>query len=153
MSIQRIPKLFFQTSRGPLEPYIVKMTMAMIPSNWTYRHFLDSDIIHFLKANPLKEFPGALEVFSSLKRGEHKADFFRYYFLFVKGGVFMDSDAMIYKPIDKIVKDYRFFSVNSEYVPNSLFQGILGAEPKNPLIGKALQFFFQGNLFFICFIS
>jgi hypothetical protein len=145
MSIQRIPKLFFQTSKGPLEPYIVRMTMAMLPSDWTYRHFLDSDIVHFLKANPLKEFPGALEVFHSLKRGEHKADFFRYYFLFVKGGVFMDSDAMIYKPILQIIKDYRFFSVNSEHVPNSLFQGILGAEPRNPLIGKALQFFFQGD--------
>ncbi|NBP66207.1 MAG: hypothetical protein EBU66_16345 [Bacteroidetes bacterium] len=83
MSIQRIPKLFFQTSKGPLEPYIVKMTKAMIPSDWIYRHFLDSDIVHFLKSHPLKEFPGALEVFQKLKRGEHKADFFRYYFLFV----------------------------------------------------------------------
>lgn len=145
MSIQRIPKLFFQTSKGPLEPCIVRSTKAMLPSDWTYRHFLDSDIVHFLKANSLKEFPGALEVFQKLKRGEHKADFFRYYFLFVKGGVFMDSDAMIYKPIDTIVKDYKFFSVNSEHVPNSLFQGILGAEPRNPLIGKALQFFFKGD--------
>lgn len=145
MSIQRIPKLFFQTSKGPLEPYIVRSTKAMLSNDWTYRHFLDSDIVHFLKAHPLKEFPGALEVFQNLKRGEHKADFFRYYFLFVKGGVFMDSDAMIYKPIDEIVKDYRFFSVNSEYVPNALFQGILGAEPRNPLIGKALQFFFEGD--------
>ncbi|NBO72226.1 hypothetical protein EBV26_17345, partial [bacterium] len=74
MSIQRIPKLFFQTSKGPLEPYIVKMTKAMIPSDWIYRHFLDSDIVHFLKSHPLKEFPGALEVFQKLKRGEHKAD-------------------------------------------------------------------------------
>jgi hypothetical protein len=146
MSIQRIPKLFFQTSKAPLEPYIMKMTRDMIPSDWTYRHFLDSDIVHFLKSHPLKEFPGALEIFQNLKRGEHKADFFRYYFLFVKGGVFMDSDAMIYKPVDQIVKDYKFFSVNSGVVPGCLFQGILGAEPRNPLIGKALAFFFQGNL-------
>jgi hypothetical protein len=141
-----IPKVFFQTSKGNLEPYIVKMTKAMLPSDWTYRHFLDNDIVHFLKSNPIKEFPGALEVFQKLKRGEHKADFFRYYFLFVKGGVFMDSDAMIYKPIDQIVKDYRFFSVNSAVVPGCLFQGILGAEPRNPLIGAALQFFFKGDL-------
>jgi len=124
----------------------MKMTRDMIPSDWTYRHFLDSDIVHFLKSHPLKEFPGALEIFQNLKRGEHKADFFRYYFLFVKGGVFMDSDAMIYKPVDQIVKDYKFFSVNSGVVPGCLFQGILGAEPRNPLIGKALAFFFQGNL-------
>jgi hypothetical protein len=58
----------------------------------------------------------------------------------------MDSDAMIYKPIDQIVKDYKFFSANSGVVPGSFFQGILGAEPRNPLIGKALGFFFKGNL-------
>ena len=99
-----IPKIFFQTSKENLEPYIVKMTKKMLPSDWTYRHFLDNDIVHFLKAHPIKEFSGALEIFQKLKRGEHKADFFRYYFLFVKGGVFMDSDAMIYKPIDQIVE-------------------------------------------------
>jgi len=118
----------------------------MIPSDWIYRHFLDSDIVHFLKSHPLKEFPGALEVFQKLKRGEHKADFFRYYFLFVKGGVFMDSDAMIYKPIDQIVKDYKFLSVNSGVVPGTMFQGVLASEARNPLIGEALQFFFKGNL-------
>jgi lipopolysaccharide biosynthesis glycosyltransferase len=121
------------------------MTKAMIPKDWVYRHFLDEDIVHFLKAHPLKEYPGALEVFHSLKRGEHKADFFRYYFLFVKGGVFMDSDAMIYRPIDQIVKGYKFFSVKSGVVPDCIFQGILGAEPRNPLIGAALQFFFKGD--------
>jgi hypothetical protein len=57
----------------------------------------------------------------------------------------MDSDAMIYCSIDQVVKDYRFFSVTSSQVPGSLFQGILGAEPRNPLIGKALKFFFQGD--------
>jgi len=118
----------------------------MIPSDWIYRHFLDSDIVHFLKSHPLKEFPGALEVFQKLKRGEHKADFFRYYFLFVKGGVFMDSDAMIYKPIDQIVKDYKFLSVNSGVVPGTMFQGVLASEARNPLIGEALQFFFKGNV-------
>ena len=128
-----IPKIFFQTSKNNLEPYIVKMTMAMIPSDWTYRHFLDSDIVHFLKAHPIKEFPGALEIFQKLKRGEHKADFFRYYFLFIKGGVFMDSDAMIYRPINQIVKDYKFFSVKSGVVPGCIFQGILGAEPRNSI--------------------
>jgi lipopolysaccharide biosynthesis glycosyltransferase len=140
-----IPKVFFQTSKKPLEPYIIKMTKAMLPEDWTYRHFLDEDIVHFLKSHPLKEFPGSLDIFKSLKRGEHKADFFRYYFLFVKGGVFMDSDAMIYRPIDQIIKGYKFFSVKSGVVPDCIFQGILGAEPRNPLIGRALEFFFKGD--------
>ncbi len=58
----------------------------------------------------------------------------------------MDSDAMIYSPIDEIIKDYTFVSVNSGLVPGTLFQGILGAEPENPLIKKALKFFFTEDL-------
>lgn len=102
-------------------------------------HFLDSDILAFFQNNPLEEFPDISEKFKGFKHGEHKADLFRYYFLFVKGGLFMDSDAMIYKPADTIVKNYRFFSVNSAVVPGTIFQGILGAEPRNPLIYKALK--------------
>lgn len=146
MSIPRISKLFFQTSKAPLEPYLIKMTKSMLGEDWTYLHFLDSDILEFLKSNPREEFPGAIDIFKKLKRGEHKADFFRYYFIFIKGGVFMDSDAMIYSPIDRIVKDYRFISVNSQLVPGSIFQGILGAEPNNPVIKQALEFFFSNDL-------
>lgn len=57
----------------------------------------------------------------------------------------MDSDAMIYRPIDQIIKGHKFISVNSKIVPGTFFQGILGAEPRNPLIGKALEFFFKGD--------
>jgi mannosyltransferase OCH1-like enzyme len=50
----------------------------------------------------LKEFPNIAEVFHSFEKGEHKSDLFRYYFLYVKGGVFMDTDAMIEVDIDTI---------------------------------------------------
>ena len=118
------------------------MIKIQLTDEWTYMHFLDSDILNFFKEHPLEEFPGVSEKFKSLKHGEHKADLFRYYFLFLKGGVFMDSDAMIYSPIDSIIKDYRFFSVRSACVAGSIFQGILGAEPGNPLIYRALKSFY-----------
>jgi len=146
MSIQRIPKLFFQTSKEPLKPYLVKMIKAMLSEEWTYMHFLDSDILDFFKTNPLEEFPEISEKFKGLKNGEHKADLFRYYFLYVNGGLFMDSDAMIYKPVDTIIQDYRFVSVNSAVVPGTIFQGILGAEPRNPLIYRALKSFYSMDL-------
>uniref|UniRef100_A0A6C0AN90 Nucleotide-diphospho-sugar transferase domain-containing protein n=1 Tax=viral metagenome TaxID=1070528 RepID=A0A6C0AN90_9ZZZZ len=146
MSIQRIPKLFFQTSKAPLKSYLVQMIKAQLTGEWTYMHFLDSDILDFFRKNPLEEFPMVSEKFKALKHGEHKADLFRYYFLFVKGGVFLDSDAMIYSPIEDIVKDYRFFSVNSAVVPGTVFQGILGSEPGNPLIYRALKSFYSMDL-------
>jgi len=138
MSIQRIPRLFFQTSKLPVNPRSVEMIKVMLSDEWTYRHFLDSDIIEYLKANPLEEFPNALQFFLSIKRGEHKADFFRYYFLYTEGGVFMDTDAMIYQPIDKILKDYTFVSVLPIQTSNGIFNGFIASEKKNPIIYEAL---------------
>lgn len=64
---------------------------------------------------------------------------FRYYFIYLKGGVFLDSDAMLQKNIDLISKNYDFFSVNStHYCPGCIFQGFLGAKPKNKIIYEAL---------------
>ena len=146
MSIQRIPKIFFQTSRKPLDPQISEMIKEQLTDGWTYMHFIDSDIVSFMNNNPIEEFPESVEKFKAIKRGEHKADFFRYYFLYVNGGVFMDSDAMIYQPIDTILKSYAFFSVISKQVPNSLFQGILGAEPRHPIIHQALRTMYHMDL-------
>jgi hypothetical protein len=88
----------------------------------------------------LKEFPNISNVFHSFEKGEHKADLFRYYFLYVKGGVFVDSDAMIQVDLDSIVRDYEFFSVHSKYInPTSIFQGFIGCTPKNKIIYEALK--------------
>jgi len=122
------------------------MIKEQLTDDWTYMHFVDSDIVEFMKNYPIEEFPDSIEKFKEIKRGEHKADFFRYYFLYVNGGVFMDSDAMIYQPIDTILKSYAFFSVKSTQVPDSLFQGILGATPRHPIIHQALRNMYHMNL-------
>ena len=134
-----IPKIFFQTSRTKLDQYLIDMIQSKLTPEWIYRHYIDTEILEYFKKHPIEEFKDIAERFQSIRRGEHKADLFRYYFLYIEGGVFMDSDAMIYEPIEQIILNYRFFSVNSGVVPNTIFQGIIGSEPKNPIIYKALQ--------------
>ena len=97
-------------------------------------------IIDFFKNNYLEEFPNIIEKFNSIKTGAHKADLFRYYFIYIKGGVFLDSDAMLQKNINEIVKDYDFFTVEStHYCPLCIFQGLIGANPNNQIIYEALK--------------
>ena len=57
---------------------------------WTYEHYTDAEIIRFFQQNPIHELPNVIEKFYSLQYGEHRADLFRYYFLYLNGGVYMD---------------------------------------------------------------
>lgn len=133
-----IPKIIVQTSRQPPKQYVVDMIRERSPG-WEYQHYTDDDIMLFFAENPIDEFPNVVAKFYTFNYGEHRADLFRYYYLYVKGGVYIDSDAMIQTNIENIVNDYDFFTVNSSYFPGTVFQGFIGAQPKNDLIYKALK--------------
>ena len=134
-----ITKTVFQTSKNKPEKYIYNMFNNILPNNWIYKHFDDNEIIDFFKKNPLYEFPNIIDKFNSFNYGQHKADLFRYYYIYIYGGVFIDSDAMIVSNIENIIKNYSFFSVNSQIIKESIFQGFIGANPKNEIIYSALK--------------
>jgi hypothetical protein len=133
-----IPKVLFQTSKDDRpEAYVTDMIRTKCPG-WTYRHFTDADILQYFEEHPHAEFPNMTEQFHRLT-GAHKADLFRYFFIYLEGGVFLDSDAMIFVDMNDIARDYDFFSVNSICVPGSIFQGFIGAVPGNDIMYKALK--------------
>ena len=136
--IPTIPKVLFQTNKTPHETYVLNMIMNMLTPEWKYEFYNDADVIQFFINNPLTDLPHIITKYNSIKKGSHKADLFRYYYLYINGGFFMDSDAMLYVNIDTIVKDYNFISVVSSCHPGTIFQGILGASPKNEIIKRAL---------------
>jgi len=142
----KIPHVLFQTTKtNPLDDYIIDMIQQQLDDSWKYEHYNDEGIINFFKENPIDDLPDVINKFHSFKNGAHKADLFRYYYLYIKGGFYLDSDAMIYHSINDIVKEYEFVSVNScmrwsvgTTESHFIFQGILGATPKHDIIKKAL---------------
>jgi hypothetical protein len=131
-----IPKQIVQTSRFKL-PYFLLDNIKSYSENWEYFHFTDNEAKEFIENYPIEEFTNSLEVFNSFQ-GAHKADFFRYYFLYIKGGVYMDSDITLETNIENIIKDYSFVSVKSLLNNDSIFNGFIACEPKHDIIYKAL---------------
>jgi mannosyltransferase OCH1-like enzyme len=136
-----IPKILIQTSYEPIEPYVTEKLKKYISDDWTYLYFNDVDIKDFFRENPLYEFPEIEKVFDSFTR-QHKADLFRYYFLYIKGGVFIDSDAMLRCSLDEVVNDCDLFCVvslvDSENKPTRIYNGFIGTTPKHQIIYDAL---------------
>ena len=136
--INKIPKIIMQTSKNKVDKHIINTIDKWCPK-WEYYHFIDTEIIDFFKKNQLKEFPNIIEKFNSFQKGQHKADLFRYYFLYIKGGVFLDSDAEFETYIDKIIKNYIFVSVKTFMDENYIFNGFIATQAKNPIIYEALK--------------
>lgn len=138
-----IPKNIIQTSRKDEPNYLVVHMINSRSRGWRYKHYSDKEVIQFFNENPLPEFPNIIEKFYSFSYGEHRADLFRYYYLYIKGGVYFDTDLMIEINIDEIVKDYEFVSVNSSYFPKSIFQGFIACIPNHPILYSGLKDLYQ----------
>lgn len=136
--MKTIPKIIMQTSKDKPERYIINTINQKCPG-WEYIHFIDSEIIQYFKKYPIKEFPNIIDKFNSFSKGQHKADLFRYYYLYLNGGIFLDSDAIFEENIDNIIKSYDSVFVKS-FMPNThLFNGFIVTYPKNPIIFDALK--------------
>lgn len=139
-----IPKIIFQTAPNDIPEY-VRDYIKLYFSDYQYYFFKDDDIIKFIKDNPLKDFPNAIDVFNSFTVGAHKADFFRYYFLYINGGIFLDSDAMIHTNIKNIIQEYNEVYVISKFFMDffHIFNGFICTYPKNIVIYDALKHMYE----------
>jgi hypothetical protein len=138
-----------QCSKYPISDYIVKQLMENFPG-WEYICFNDFSMRKFMIDNPIKEFPGAEKRLGLFSNGAHKADYFRYFYLYSRGGIFIDSDLMIESSILDDIKKYDFITVlntkcNIESCEKCateepyVFQGLLYCEPGNKIIKEAFN--------------
>ena len=66
------------------------------------------------------------------------SDYVRLYALYNYGGIYMDTDVEIIKPLDKFLEDNAFIGFENQ---NSLGTGIIGSYKKNPLIKEFLNYY------------
>jgi mannosyltransferase OCH1-like enzyme len=136
-----IPKIVFQYTNEPTRQYSIDMIQELSP-NWEYKNYNEEEVLRFLEENPCVSFPEITEKYKTMPKEMYKKELFKYYFLYVKGGFYIDIHAMIEQNIDSIVKEYGFVSVLS-YLDSSIFQGVIGCSPKNPIIMGILSYMYD----------
>lgn len=138
-----IPKILIQCTRNHIPDYVQAMIKEKLSPEWKYEIFNNERITQFFKDNPLEEFPDIINVFESIEIGAHKADLFRYYYMYINGGVFLDDDAMVYDiTFDEIIEDYDMFLPihNIHNIGNVVFNGFFGTSAKNKIIYETLKY-------------
>lgn len=133
-----ISKILLQKSKDKVPEYVVNMIKANLMDDWQYINYTNGDEIKFFNDNPLDEFPNIVTQFNSIEKQQHKADLFRYYYLYIKGGVYLDSDAMIQDNIMNIIKEYDFVTVNG-FNKGTIFNGFIATTPMHPIMYEALK--------------
>ena len=92
-----IPKNILQvTKKYPVNTIHVNKIKKNL-DGYHYYWFNDENMYEYIQNNQLEEFHNIINHIKSLTKGQHKADIFRYYWLYLNGGIFMDDDLMIEK--------------------------------------------------------
>lgn len=133
-----IPKVIISTyhKKNNIPNKVYKNIKKFAPN---YKHIIydDEEIIEFLKKNYSKD---VLKTFHMLK-GAHKADLFRYCYLYIHGGIYLDIKTELIKNIDSIFnkKNVQLYTVLSKH-KRTIYQGIIATTPKNQIFRKLIQF-------------
>lgn len=92
----------------------------------------------------LRKFYGeiAVDKFNSMKWGAHKADLFRYAYLYLFGGCYFDIKTLLQMPIKEIVKHDKPNICYMVYTPTSknIYNGIICTSPNNSYIGDMFNY-------------
>ena len=75
----------------------------------------------------------------SILESKFKIEFFKYYFLFIRGGVYLDTYAMILRNLKQITEKYDFIGVESCMNSENLFLGFMYSKPKSKVIYDILK--------------
>lgn len=136
-----IPKIIVQTSIK--KPTCRDLSLSISPfSDWKYFHFDDKEALKYIVQNPIKHFPNAHKSYLKYKNGAHRADFFRYWFLYINGGFFIDSDLSVHNNLENFVEEYSFISCEAsafDFLKQSIYQGFLLVDKNNKIIFECLK--------------
>ena len=143
MTENKIPENIILTWKDNSIPNYIFERIKLLNPEKKIIFFTDEDIINFLLKNYNLDY---VNFFNRLDFGRYKADFFRYCYLYKKGGYYVDIDIEFICPINDILeKDIDFFSVIGDKNKGHIFQALLFVKPNNIIIKNCItSMFYHG---------
>lgn len=87
----------------------------------------------------------ALNIFNSFEFGAHKADFWRYCILYIKGGLYFDIKTDFQVPIrdvfDLTIPNTWYTVIANDKI--SIYNGIIVTPPRNPVIRECIDYIYK----------
>lgn len=134
-----IPKIIFQTYVNDRLPVVTKFFiwwMKRQNKDYRYEFYDDARIDRFLK----EEYPQEVfNAYSKLAIGAAKADFFRYAVLYKYGGVYVDIDGAIIRPLSDIIQDDDVAVLSREIHSGLFVQWALIYDKGHPFMLRTLN--------------
>jgi hypothetical protein len=141
-----IPKVIIQTyyDKFKIPNKVYENIQKYAPD---YKHIIydDKECIKFLtefdkKFQNIKTSNVSLvEKFNSFYSGAHKADFFRYCYLYQHGGVYLDVKTELIKPLNTIITNDDTLYTCIARDKKTIYQGVIAVYPRHPLIGRLIN--------------
>jgi hypothetical protein len=125
--------------KSKIPSYINENRQQYAP-NYNHIFFDDNDCISFLEKHYKQKYTDA---FKNMKSGAHKADLFRYAYLYKMGGLYVDVKTLFYKNVNLIIKNksicYMVKTILKESGKYNIYNGIIYTPPKNEMILNLLN--------------
>jgi len=140
----KIPKQFFQISIGlnHNNPYTRRTVQLMRIANrdFTYAFFTKEEQLSAQIALLKDEFPLIVDAYERIQLLVAKIDFFRYAFLYKYGGIYLDIDSIINKPIASFVGPNDEAVLTAENNPGRFVQWMLIFNRGHPILKRTLEY-------------
>lgn len=137
IQIEEIPKKLMQTYISyDKVPKKVFNNIKKFAGNYEYSFFDHNTRYNFIKDNYDKS---VLDAYNNLENLAHKSDLFRYCYLYINGGVYLDIKIELLKPLDLIFSDNYTYTALS-IVRNTVCQGIISTPPKNKIFLDLIEY-------------
>lgn len=137
----RIPKRLVQTYHKPESiPNKVFDNIQRYASDYERVLYTDADILKFLDEH---FHPTVRDTFHQLQ-GAHKADLFRYCYLYVHGGVYADIKTEFIEPLSDTfsipgINMYTVLAIGR----GTIYQGVIASTPRDPIFLEAISYMIE----------